>query len=318
MGLLDKLRRAKKPATETGHPGKEENLIQVFDKSGKPLYLTKEAWRTKVLPGMLSARWNNPDQLYQVIVGTLRDGLPADVADAAEHLYKIDSNHSRAVCAWANVLTGMKQIDKAEEVLNSYIEQYGEEGYVVTNLAKVHAARYDNDRAETILWHALELDPNQKMAVGWFAALANERGGKSAMVEAWERVAALPGSWHAQLWLARAALESHNAPGALAYYRESLARVGETVPSDFLQQMRGDLGIHGRFTELLELTEPYFVPEVHGLQVGNNLIKANIELGQLQRARQILNQLGTQSRPDWRAHLEYLDTEIERKGTARY
>jgi len=40
-----------------------------------------------VLPGMLSARWDNPDELYRVIVGTLQDGLPADVADAAEHLY---------------------------------------------------------------------------------------------------------------------------------------------------------------------------------------------------------------------------------------
>jgi tetratricopeptide (TPR) repeat protein len=313
MGLFDKLRRTKKPATETGHPCKEPILIQVFDKSGTPLYLTKEEWRTKVLPGMLSARWANPDELYTVIVGTLQDGLPADVAEAAEQLYRIDPNRSRAVCVWANVLLGMNQIDKAEHVLNSHIEQYGEEGYVVTNLAKVHAARNQNDRAAAILWHALELDPNQKMAVGWFVALANQRSGKSAMVEAWERVAALPGSWHAQLWLARAALESHNTPRALACYRESLARVGESVPVEFLQQMSGDLGIHGRFTEVVELTEPYFIPELHGLQVANNLIKANIELGHLQRARQILNQLRTQPRPDWRAHLDHWDTEIDLK-----
>src|SRR5262249_41860286 len=103
MGLLDKLLRAKKPVTEAGD-GKEANLIQVFDRSGKRLYLTKEEWRTRVLPGMLRSRWDNPDELYQVIVGTLQDGLPADIADAAEHLYKIDPNHSRAACAWANVL----------------------------------------------------------------------------------------------------------------------------------------------------------------------------------------------------------------------
>ena len=314
MGLLDKLRHAKKPATEPGHTGKDPNLIQVFDKSGTPLYLTKEEWRAKVLPGMLRARWDNPDELYQVIVGTLQDGLPADVAEATEHLYKIDPNRSRAACAWANVLLGMNQIDKAERVLNSHIEQYGEEGYVLTNLAKVHAARNKNDRAAETLWHALELDPNQKMAVGWFAALANERGGKSAMIEAWGRVAALPGSWHAQLWLARAALESGDTPRALAYYREGLARVGETVPAEFLQQISGDLGIHGRFKDLVELTEPYFIPEVHGLQVGNNLIKANIELGHLRRARQILNQLRTQPRPDWKAPLDYWATEIEGKG----
>jgi hypothetical protein len=96
-------------------------ITQDFGESGKPLYLTKQEWRTKVLPGVLSARWDNPDELYQVIVDTLQDGLPADVADAAEHLYRIDPNHSRAVSAWANVLMGMKQIDKAELVLNSHI-----------------------------------------------------------------------------------------------------------------------------------------------------------------------------------------------------
>ena len=314
MGLLDRLRQPKKPPTETGSQAKESNFIQVFDKAGRPLYLTKEEWRINVLPGMLTARWGSPDELYQIIVGTIQDGLPADVAEAAEHLYGIDPNRSRAVCAWASALMGMKQIDKAEQVLNSHIKQYGEDGYVVTNLAKVHAARNENDQAEAILWHALELDPNQNMAVGWFAALANERGGKNAMVEAWKRVASLPGSWHAQLWLARTALESHNASGALAYYRESLARVGQPIPADFLQQMSGDLGIHGRFAELVAITEPHFVPELHGLQVGNNLIKANIELGHLQRARQILNQLRTQRRPDWSAPLDYWATEIERKG----
>ena len=163
MGLLNKLRHAKKPATTEGsQPGQQANVIQVFDKSGKPLYLTKEEWRTKVLPGMLSERWDNPDELYQVIVGTLQDGLAADVADAAEHLYGIDSNHTRAVCAWVNVLVGMKQIDRAEQVLNSHIKQYGEDGYVITNLAKVHAALNENDQARQSLWHALELDPNQK------------------------------------------------------------------------------------------------------------------------------------------------------------
>jgi hypothetical protein len=42
--------------------------------------------------------------------------LPADVAEAAEHLYRTDPNRSRAVCAWASVLLGMKQIDEAEQI----------------------------------------------------------------------------------------------------------------------------------------------------------------------------------------------------------
>jgi tetratricopeptide (TPR) repeat protein len=313
MGLFDRLLPTKRRGAE-GTQVKHSDLIQLFDLSGTPLYLTKEEWRTKVLPGMLSANRDNPDELYKIIVGTLQDGLPGDIAEAAERLYQIDPDRSRAVCAWASVLAGMKRINEAEQILRRHIEQHGEEGYVVTNLAKVYAARNENDLAAATLWRALELDPNQEAAIGWFAALANERDGKNAMVEAWERISALPGSWRAQLWLARTALESHNTPGALAFYRESLARIHEKVPADFLQQMSGDLGRHGLLAELLELTEWCFIPEVHGLQVGNNLIKANIELGHIERARQILNQLRMQPRPDWKPQLSHWQTEIERKG----
>lgn len=160
MGFFDRLRQTKRRGTETTQ-AKRSDLIQVFDKSGTPLYLTKEEWRTRVLPGMLSANRDNPDELYKIIVGTLQDGLPADVAEATEHLYRIDPDRSRAVCAWASVLMGLKRISEAEQVLRSHVEQHGEEGYVVTNLAKVHAARDENDLAAATLWHALELDPNQ-------------------------------------------------------------------------------------------------------------------------------------------------------------
>ncbi len=276
--------------------------------------LTKETWRTQVLPGMLSTNRDNPDELYKIIVGALQDGWPADVAEAAEHLYQTDPNHLRTACVWASVLLPLKRIDEAEQVLRSHIDRYGEDGYVVTNLAKVYAARNESERAAAILWHALELDPNQEMAVGWFAALAHDRGGKKAMAEARARIAALPGSWRAQLWLAREALEAHDIHRALAFYRQSLALVGETVPADFLKQMSGDLGMHGLLREVLDLTEPYFVPDLHGLEVGNNVIRANIQLGHLKRARQVLNQLRMQPRPDWTPHLDAFHAEIESKG----
>ena len=150
MGLLDKLRQTKKRGNEISISNNPD-LIQVFDKSGSPIYLTKDSWRANVLPGMLHSRWDSPDELYAVIVGTLQDGFPADVAQAAEHLCRIDANRSRAVCTWASVLLAMKRVDEAEQTLRSHVERYGEEGYVITNRAKVHAARNENDRAETTL-----------------------------------------------------------------------------------------------------------------------------------------------------------------------
>jgi hypothetical protein len=72
-------------------------------------------------------------------------------------------------------------------------------------------------------------------------------------------------------------------------------------------QMGGDLGKHGYLKELLELRESRFVPQLHGLQVGNNLIKAHLDLGEIEPARKTLDQLYALKRPDYRQHLSFLE-----------
>jgi tetratricopeptide (TPR) repeat protein len=202
------------------------------------------------------------------------------------------------------------RLEDAERVFLSHVEQHGEDGAVLTNLAKIYSERGDAEKSNATLWRALEVDPNAENALTWYAALAHERAGKDGQLEAWRRVAAIPGSWRAELWLARTALESRDPKAALAYYRQSLSRVGDNVPADFLMQMTGDLGKHGLLAELIELSEPSFVPAVHGLQAGNNLIKANLDLGRIDRARSILNQLRMMQRPDWAESLSFWAAEI--------
>ena len=298
-------------------PRTDPTLIRVFDEFGRELFITKEQWRTSVLPGTLKSNWNNPDQLYGIIVGALKDGFFADVVDAAEQLHSIDPVPARGACMYGVALTKNNRLDEAESVLLSNVQKHGEEGYVLTNLAKVYSARNDSQTAEATLWHALEVDPNQDNGFGWYAAIYRERSGEQAGLEALSRVAALPGSWRAQLWLARAALDAHNLEKALGYYQESLSRVGATIPADLLMQMGGDLGKHGHIIELLQLTEPRFVPELHGLQVGNNLIKAHLDLGEIEPARKVLDQLYALKRPDYKQHLSFWDTEIAKARIAQ-
>jgi len=57
MGLLDKLRLAKKPAIETGPPDKGPNVIQVFDKSGNRKPLRRGNWQ---LTKGASSGWLEP------------------------------------------------------------------------------------------------------------------------------------------------------------------------------------------------------------------------------------------------------------------
>jgi len=196
-------------------PRAAPRLIRVFDEFGRELFITKEQWRTSVLPGTLKSNWNSPDQLYGIIVGALKDGFFADIVDAAEHLYRIDPVPARGACMYGIALMKNNRLDEAESVLLSHVQKHGEEGYVLTNLAKVCSARNDSQKAEATLWHALEVDPNQDNGFGWYAAIYRERSGEQAGLEALSRVAALPGSWRAQLWLARAALDAHNLEKAL-------------------------------------------------------------------------------------------------------
>jgi tetratricopeptide (TPR) repeat protein len=210
------------------------------------------------------------------------------------------------------------KLDESEKVLNDHTAKHGEEGYVLTNLAKIEGRRGNMEKAEQILWHALELDPNQDNGLKWYEALQRERGEKEGgkergMVEdqaALRRIAALPKSWRAQLWLARAALGAGKTDEAVQLYRQSLASAPTPVPPDLLMQMSGDLGKSGKLSELIALTTPRFDPRVHGLQVGNNLIKANIDIGDRATARKLVDSLYALQRPDFKQTLGYWDSEI--------
>jgi tetratricopeptide (TPR) repeat protein len=308
----------KKEAAKPGDldPAQDPNLVQVFDAYGREMFMTKEAWRTNVLPASLQSNWNNPDQLFAIILGALKDGLRAEVIAAAEQLYKIDPQADRSTCIWGIILKDEGRLEEAEKVFRDYLAKHGENGSVLTNLAKVYAQRKEDAKAEETLWHALEVDPNQNNGLGWYELIHRERSGAEAGQDALQRVAALPMSWRAQLWLARAALQSRDLDLALALYQEALDRAPKPVPEDLLTQMSGNLGNAGHLPEVLKLTGPHFVADIHGLQVGNNLIKAHLDLAQFEAARKILDQLYALKRMDWQKALSYWDTEIAKARTA--
>ena len=306
------------PLAKLSHPkdpAQDPNMIRVFDAYGRELFISKEEWRKNVLPGSIQSNWNKPDELYNIIVGSLNDGFRSDVIDATRHLYQIDTDPMRSACLWGIVLMEEQHLDEAEKIFRSYTAMHGEQGVILTNLAKVCAARHENAKSLEILWHALELDPNQDNGLGWYEVIHREKEGVEAGLAALRRVAALPHSWRARLWLARAALEGRNPDEAMKFYREALGMVDSPAPTDLLTQISGDLGNNGRLPQILELVEPLFQVESHGLQVGNNLLKANLDLGRIDAAKGLLDRLFAQKRPDWQQNLAFWDTEIAKLQT---
>lgn len=110
------------------------------------------------------------------------------------------------------------------------------------------------------------------------------------------------GVWCPQFWFAHEALEAKDIPKALTLYKEALEHM-KPVPGDALIQISRDLVNHGLVKELTEICAPVFDVKEHGLQVGNNLIKAYLDLKDTPKARGILEQLHALQRLDWREYL---------------
>ncbi len=290
----------------------DPNFVRVFNQYGQEIFVPRQQWRDEVLPNNLRTASNNPDELSAVLLNAMNDGFFAEIEGAAAHLRAIDTNAVRGSCIHAIVLLELGRQDEAEQILRAQLEAHGEDAAVLTNLARIHARRGQREEADRILWRAVELDPNLENALGWYLALEHERGGEDRRRSAMARVRALPGSWRVRLWMAKIALDAGDLPGALALYREGLACFPGPVPAEFLYPMSGDLGMSGKLRELIDMTEPYFLPEVHGLPVGNNLIKAHFDLGEIEPAARIMNRLFAMKRPDWRESLGFWDQTISR------
>lgn len=308
MGILQKLFGKKRDAADDCAGGAD--LIHVYDAYGRELAITKQEWRDKILLDSLESARHDPERLHQMIVAALADGFAEDVLPYAEHLHRTDTIFSRGATLLAVVYMQLNRLDDAERVLQQYLRLHGEDAYVLTNLAKIWSRRGDHQQAISTLWHSLELDPNQDNGLGWYEAIAREQGGDAAGIEALKRIAAVPGAWRARLWLAHCALQENHLDDALRLYEEALALAPRPVPVDLLMQLSGDLGNHGHLVELLRLAGPHFDAPQHGLEVGNNLLKANVELGRCDHAQQILEQLYALNRPDYQQPLAQWDTAI--------
>ena len=291
--------------------------IVVFDKYGREFQVSREHWRTQVLPAALKSNWDEPDALYAGILQGLNDGFIDEVGEAVARLRELEPHSARAAAAQGFVLLKAGRGEEARQVLEEHLAAHGREATVLNNLAKVYAERGDTDRVERTLWQSLEADPNQENSAGWYESLHRERGGAPSALAALQRMAGLPGSWRARLSLARHALDARDVRQAMALYQEALAMIGAEVPAEVLMSVTGELGKRGYLAQLLELGAPRYVPERHGVQVGNNLIKAYVDAGRLDEARALLEGLFALDRPDWKPTLMFWDGVLMKAQTSR-
>jgi hypothetical protein len=295
MALLRRQKKTPPPVEEPPVEPEPEQRLTAYDAYGRAVSLTRDEYRTRVLPVSLRKNWDNPPGLYGAIVQGLRDEFAEDLLNASEHLVEIDPDPERATTARGIVLMKTGDLDGAEEVLRRYHGQHDPSGVILTNLAKVAAEGGDHARANDLLAEALQVDPNLENGLLWWAALARERGGEEAYLEALDAIAEVQGSWRPQLWLARHRLDEGDLAGALGLYNHVLELAADQ--SDALLMISGDLGNAGYVDQVLELVMPRYVPERNALSVGFNLLNACVQANRRAEGEALLHRIGLLNAP---------------------
>ena len=314
MALLRRHKRTPPPVEEPPPEAAPEARLTAYDAYGRAVSLTREEYRTRVLPATLRKSWDNPPALYSAIVQGLRDDFAEDLLDASAHLAEIDPDPERATTARGIVLMKTGDLDGADEVLRHFHGTHDPSGVILTNLAKVAAERGDHERAHDLLAEALQIDPNLENGLLWWAALAREQGGEAAYLEALDAIAEVQGSWRPQLWLARHRLDEGDLDGALELYRAVLDLAADQ--SDALLMISGDLGNAGHVEHVFELVMPRYVPERHALSVGFNLLNASVQGGRRTEGEALLHRIGLLNAPHARDQVAAFGRSLDERKAA--
>lgn len=286
-----------------------EPTIKMFDQNGNEMYVSKKEYRDKVLPTQISEFWNDPNNLYSLIVMSLQDGFFKEMLKPSERLFKIDDNKERCYVIRAIVLLKNDRLDDSKKVLEEYCQYYEPTGTILTNLAKVYNEKGETQESVNLLWRGLNLDPNQDNGLGWWGAIHFDKGGKVEYKKAMEKVATISGSWRAQLFLAKLWLEDKDINNALELYREVLSKASNE--SGALLDISGELGKNGLYQDTFDLIVPLYKIDFHDPFIGINLLQTYLEANRYKEGITLLLKLKKLNRYDINKYLDYFQDKFE-------
>ncbi|MBL8729203.1 MAG: hypothetical protein JNM25_12270 [Planctomycetes bacterium] len=245
-------------------------FLETTDAFGRRVKLSRADYRTRVLPELLEAHGNDADRLSAVIVQGLRDGFAAELVAAANRLVIVDKDLDRALSVLGVVQRDAGDLDAAEFTMQELLQKRPQSANARVGLAMLAEKRGDTAGCEAKLWEALQLDCNHADAVHCYLQMRHRAVGDQGYRPELDKVAALPGSWRAQLWRARLDLQQGRETEAGDTYRDVIARAGDET--DALVMASSDL-VQGRHHALVdELIVPRFQPGRHHPNVGLALL----------------------------------------------
>ncbi|MBE6051474.1 MAG: hypothetical protein E7214_12710 [Clostridium sp.] len=309
MGKITSL-FGKREKKQEENNNKEEKMIEFIDSNGKRDKMPVSKWREEVIPSKLKNAWDKPAELYDEILESIEGGFAEDVVEAAEHLREIDDIKERGATICAIAYMSISDFANAEKVLMRYIEEFGKTGIILTNLAKVYDSKGEKDKVLDTLWEGLNLEPNQDNGVAWYLAIHKESEGQEGYISALNKIAAIDGSWYANLLIAREFIIKKEIEEAKKIYTKVLEK--HSTNSNVLITISSDLGQAGYIDEMISLIEPLFNINVHLPQVGLNLLNGYYINKKWKEGEELIRNLMVVPDPRLRDYLVHMMNEFEK------
>jgi len=250
----------------------EEELMTVQTNNGFPIKISKDQFRSQILPEHIKQYNDKPDELYAVLMQAVNDGFGNDILEGAHRLYEIDPIKERSSTALSMVLIQAGKLEEAEQLITEYLAEH-RSPVLLANMAKLNEVRGDLEKRTKFLEESLQLDPNMSNVLEWYCTVVDqERGGHDAVVEALDVLEGIAGSWRPALLLGRAKLMKGNVDEAIGHYTDALEVDGHA--SDALVLVTAELGQSGNPDKLVSFGLEHYDLRRDDSRAGLNILQA--------------------------------------------
>jgi tetratricopeptide (TPR) repeat protein len=278
-------------------------LISFVDAYGRSFQMPLEQWQQDVLAPNLKAKWNEPAELYSLIISALRDDSAPDVDVASARLMDIDPVLERGFSTRAIVQLKLGRTREAGETLRQAIAKVGETGILLTNQAKVIRAEGNQALAMSTLDRSLDLDPNQDNGLAWRVAELTESSRTEAAHAYLRALAEHHDAWRPQLLLGQRAIQAGQREEGLVWFDHALRQVPHGA--DVMLVISGELGKQGLLNDLVQRVAPLYDERRDDIRVGYNLLQAYVDLGDASTGLALLERLFALGQPAFAQHLQH-------------
>ncbi len=264
-------------------------FIEFTNEYGQRINMSREDYRTKIIPDMLEAYWNDKEALRQYAAELVRGEFTEEAAKAADRLLELWGPIEPALIFRAIVHMQAKNYDDAKKLLLYTLNEYPSSGVAYTNLAKVFVMQGDEENAFKLLEAGLAVDPNQDNGLDWYVANFLQWDKKEDLLERLKTLADLEGAWRPQLVMGRLALQDGNLLSAMEHFKSALERTGGRA--DVLMNVTGELGQAGYVYQLIQFAEQYWQPTFENPYPGLNYANALLATDQAAKAVEVVRQM---------------------------